>query len=264
MRYTTAWLLGLLGLPTAAAAASEPYQLGVGDVIQVDVFQEADLSDSYLIGDDGTIEMPLLGVVQASGMSVEALDEQITIALGERFIVNPQVTVQVEQFKSQSVQVLGEVNEPGVYYLTGATTLEELLAMAGGIKADRSTREALIKNERDDSIPQRVVNLETLRVSAEDAVYLRGGDVVYILQGQIVSVNGQVKSPGDIPFREGMTVLDALSAAGGLLPTANIRRVTLKRDEEYISINVRRVNRQKEEDLPLLSGDKLIIEESIF
>lgn len=264
MRYSNGLVLWLLGTTSAAATTGVPYQLGVGDVIQVDVFQETDLSDSYLIGDDGTIEIPLLGVVQASGMSVEMLDDQITTALGERFIVNPQVTVQVEQFKSQSVQVLGEVHEPGVYYLTGATTLEEILAMAGGIKADRATREALIKNERDESIPQRVVNLETLRISAEDAVYLRGGDVVYILQGQIVSVNGHVKSPGDIPFREGMTVLDALSAAGGLLPTANIRRVTLKRGEDYIPINVRRVNRQKEEDLALLSDDKLIIEQSIF
>lgn len=254
----------LVAWPLSAGATTGAYLIGAEDVIRIDVFQEAELSDEFLVGDDGTIELPMLGKIPASGLSVEALDATITAALGARFLVDPQVTIQVREFNSQSVQILGEIKEPGVYALTGPTTLEEVLAMAGGLKADRATREALIKNEREVDSPQRVVNLDTLRVSGEDAVYLRGGDVIYILQGQIVSVNGHVEDPGDIPFREGMTVLDALSAAGGLMSSANTRRVTLKRGDEYIVVNVRRVIKQRDEDLTLTSGDKLIIEESIF
>lgn len=260
------WWRGALALlacaPITAHAASAIYQLGVGDIVRVEVFQEDELSDTYPISEDGTIEVPMLGKIQASGLSAEELDATITAALGAKYLKNPQVTVQITEFKSQSVQILGEIKEPGVYALTGPTTLEEILAMAGGVKAERSTREAHIKNEGDGR--KEVINLDTLRVSDEDAVYLRGGDVIYILQGQIVSVHGHVEDPGEIPFREGMTVLDALSAAGEMLPTANTRRVTLKRGDEYITINVRRIIKQRDEDPVLLSGDKLIVEESIF
>ena len=261
MSYHGGALLLALLLP-ATARADDSYRLGAGDVVEVAVFQEETLTNRYPINDDGHIEMPLLGAVKASGLSVDELDTQITSALGERYLVNPQVTIQVKEFHSQVVQVLGDVNEPGVYPLTGSTTLEEILALAGGVRSDRATREAMIKNEREGG--QRVVNLNTLRISGEDAVYLRGGDVVYILQGQIVSVNGLVKDPGDIPFRDGMTVLDAVSAAGGQLPSANLRRVTLKRGDEFIQINLKRVIKQRDPDVVMLSGDKLIIDESPF
>lgn len=263
MRHLWRGLL-LASVPVQAMATEDGYHIGPGDVLQIDVFQEDDISARYTVAEDGSIELPMLGQVMAGGLLVEALDEQLTAELGERFLVNPQVTVRVEEFKSQMVQVLGEVEEPGVYYLTGPTTLEEMLALAGGIRAERATREALIKNELDESIAQRVVNLDTLRVSGEDAVYLRPGDVVYVLQGQVVSVNGQVKDPGDISFQEGMTILEAISAAGGLLPTANTRKVTLRRDGTSTVINVHRVIKQRDEDIVLLSGDKLIIEESIW
>lgn len=255
-------LIMLAGL--AAAEEPESYQVGAGDVLEVQVYQEEDLSAMYTVNDDGSFEMPLLGRVEASGHSVRELSEQLAVELGSSYLVNPQVSVRVDVYNSQPVRVLGSINKPGVIYLTGPTTLQELLADAGGVKSDKSAQELLITNEWDATVPQRTVHLGRLLENGEGNILLKGGDVVYVSEGQTVTVSGEVDKPGLVSFSDGMTVTEAIAQAGGAAKTANLRKVTITRGSERIPVNVKRILNDKDEDVVLQRDDQLFLRESIW
>ena len=250
-----------------AAAAAEPepgdtYRLGAGDTVEIQVYQEEDLTGMYTIREDGFIEMPLLGRVCAVGRSVGELSDGLAEELGSAFLVNPQVSVRVETFNSQPVQVLGGVNKPGVIYLTGPTTLQEILAKAGGLSSVGSAQEVLIKNDWDGE--QKNVDLGRLLSEGEGNYQLRGGDVVYVSEGQTVYVAGEVDKPGSVPFQEGLTITEAIAEAGGATPTATLREVYILRDGERLQINVKRILKGRIPDVELMRGDQIFIEESVL
>ena len=248
----------------AAAQQPESYQVGPGDILDIQVYQEEDLSSTYTISEDGAFEMPLLGRVEAGGLSVQELSDTLASALGRAYLVNPQVSVRVDVYNSQPVRVLGSVNKPGVIYLTGITTVSEILAKAGGVKSDKSAQELLITNEWDETAPQRTVHLGRLLESGEGNVTLRGGDVVYVSEGQTVTVSGEVEKPGLISFSDGMTVTEAIAQAGGAAKTANLRKVTITRGSDRIPVNVKRILNDKSEDIILERDDQLFIRESYW
>ena len=94
----------------ALAQDSNVYRVGAGDVIDIQVFQEDTLSNSYTIGDDGSSEMPLLGRVDADGHSVQELSDHLVDLLGASYLVDPQVSVRVEEYNSQPVRVLSLIH----------------------------------------------------------------------------------------------------------------------------------------------------------
>ena len=251
-------------MASAQAEDSQSYRVGAGDVLEVLVYQETDLSAMYTINDDGGFEMPLLGRVDAGGLSVQELTDSLAVELGRAYLVNPQVSVRVDVYNSQPVRVLGSVNKPGVVYLTGPTTLQELLAKAGGVKSDKSVQELLITNEWDEAIPQRTVHLGQLLERGEGNILLKGGDVVYVSEGQSVTVSGEVDKPGLVSFSDGMTVTEAIAQAGGAAKTANLRKVTITRGAERIPVNVKRILNDKAEDIVLQRDDQLFIRESYW
>jgi polysaccharide export outer membrane protein len=115
------------------AATLEDYRLGPLDTIDVAVFQEPDLSVKALQVDaSGQIALPLVGSVKAQGMTASELSDALERKLGERYLRNPQVTVTVASSVSQKVSVQGEVAQPGVYQLTGPTTLLDVISLAKG------------------------------------------------------------------------------------------------------------------------------------
>ena len=129
----------------ATAQEPESYRVGSGDILEIQVYQEEDLSSTYTVSDDGAFEMPLLGRIEARGLSVQELTDALVSALGSAYLVNPQVSVRVDVYNSQPVRVLGSVNKPGVIYLTGTTTISEILAKAGGVKSDKSAQDTSIE-----------------------------------------------------------------------------------------------------------------------
>ena len=124
--------------PVNPPAAQRLYRIGSFDTISATVFQEPDLSiKSVQVDAGGTIVMPLIGPVQASGRSTEELAAEITQRL-DRYIVSPQVVVVVDSSATQHVTVSGAVTEPGVYEIRGRSTLLDALARAKG--TDRVAR----------------------------------------------------------------------------------------------------------------------------
>jgi polysaccharide biosynthesis/export protein len=114
------------------AGASGDYKIGPEDTLEIDVFQLSDLNRTAQVDSSGRILLPLIGQVQAAGKTSEQLSHDIADELGRKYVNNPQVTVVVKDAQGQRITVDGAVGQPGVYSLTGPTTLMQAVALAKG------------------------------------------------------------------------------------------------------------------------------------
>ena len=124
--------------PAAVPATPGDYEVGPGDVIEVAVYGNDDLSRIPTVQTNGSISLPLLGEVQVAGLTVAEVQRKITNLLAKDYLVNPQVEVKVRDYNSQYVSVVGEVNTPGRKPLRGKTRLIDLLSEGGGFKPTAS------------------------------------------------------------------------------------------------------------------------------
>lgn len=108
----------------------ENYRIGVGDLLEVEVYDEPDLTKEVRVLTDGYISFPLIQSVQTEGLTVPELEAKIAKLLGERYLVNPQVTVFVKEFSR--IYVMGEVKMPGSFPIYGNMTLFQAITLAGG------------------------------------------------------------------------------------------------------------------------------------
>jgi polysaccharide export outer membrane protein len=262
-------LLGLLGLVGPAAAAPEgatadasAYRVGPGDSVRIRVVGEEDLTGVFLVDEGGRLDLPMVGVVPADGLTPTQIGTRLTRVLAQDFLVDPQVSVQVEDFASRPVQVLGAVRKPGTYYLQGPTRLLEILAQVGGVLDEKSSSEVRITP--NDGRASVKVDLEQLMLTGEGDVVLGANDVVHVLEGKVIYVNGEVGKPGSVAWKGGITVTRALALAGGAKATANLRKVYLLRDGERQPqrLNLKRIFRGKDADPKLQPGDQLLVGES--
>jgi len=230
--------------PPPAAPAGEAranYVVGPEDVLTVTVFNEAQLSGRYRVENDGHFSYPFLGRIKAGGATVAEVAATLRTRLAEGYLRNPQVTVDVEQFRSQSVFVMGEVRTPGKYMLSGAVTLIEALAQAGSTTA-QAGGELLILHPKDgargaraatpdldDADVQRVNfhEIESGRLSKN--VIIRDGDTIFVPKAERFFVTGFVRTPGSYTLEPNMTVLQAISIAGGVTERGSGRRVKVTR-----------------------------------
>ena len=237
--------VGLPALPRAAAA-DEVYRVGSGDVIHVAVFDEPTLTGEFTVDPNGRIVYPLLGEVAVDGQTVNEMTNALTRLLAADYLFNPQVSVTIKEHKSQKVEILGSVNSPGTYYLEQPTRLFDLLAQAGGI-AERLgpvRRGQTLRIRRPDPALENgeiKVDLYDLLVDGdlEANVAVRGGDVIYVPENQSVHVIGEVKDPGTFPYEEGMTVLKAVTLAGGNSKKASLKHATIRRIREGKEIKIK-------------------------
>lgn len=242
----------------ALAAAQESskgervnYIVGPGDVLAVHVFYEPQLSGSFRVENDGHFGYPFLGRVSAGGRTVGAVASLLKEKLADGYLKNPQVTVDVEQFRSQSVFVMGEVRTPGKYILSGSITLLDALAQAGS-PTSAAGGEILIlhpmvaldgptlPNQRDAEVAR--VNLREIeegRLSRN--VTIRDGDTVFVPKAERFFVIGMVRNPGSYVLERNMTVLQAISTAGGISERGSNRRLKIVRivDDKRKEIDAR-------------------------
>lgn len=236
----------------------DDYRIGAGDVLDVQVYGEPTLSGSFAVGDSGELSFPLIGVVRVRGRTTEEVAATLVNRLSPDFLVNANVTVQVSDYGSQPVQVLGAVANPGVYHLRGPTTLLEILGEAGGVLSDGVNE---IRITSADNVVRVVWYKELLQEGTERT--LNAGDVVFVPESRI-SVMGEVGQPGEIAFREGLTLSQSIAAAGGLLPTGSKRRVFILRGEEQIRVDLASVLSGEETDVLLEPGDGVFVKRAFF
>ncbi len=168
-------------VPARAAGAARDYAIGPLDSIAVTVFQEPDLSMKEVAVDaSGAIVLPLAGKLQAGGKTPIELAAEISKKLNQRFIVDPQVTVQVVSSASQRVTVSGAVTDAGVFEIKGSTTLLDAIAMAKGVTRVARLNNAVVFREINGQRTGAVFDLTRIqRGQAEDPEIL-GGDTVVV------------------------------------------------------------------------------------
>lgn len=234
------------GTPDAAETAN--YMVGPEDVLTVTVFNEPQLSGKFRVDNDGQFDYPFLGRIKAGGTTVGEIASVVKAKLADGYLRNPQVTVDVEQFRSQNVYVMGEVRSPGKYTLTGSVTLIEALAQAGSTTSSagsdvlilhpKSTAKGTptLPEERDADV-QRISLRDIQSGKLSQNVQVRDGDTVFVPKAERFFVTGQVRNPGSYVFEPNTTVLQAISMAGGVSDRGSNRRIRI----------IRVVNNKKQE-----------------
>jgi polysaccharide biosynthesis/export protein len=266
-------LLALLVLLVAGLqlAMAQEVSLGPGDIIRVSVYGQEDLSTVARISADGTIAFPLLGTVNVAGRTVREAEQRIADELARRQLVrDPQVTVFVESSRAaevESVTILGNVSRPGRYPIqamsdaAGAENIANLVALAGGLTTDAGDHLILTRMEGGTARSIKVFLRDLFeRGDLSQNYVVKQGDIAYVPRMDEFFVYGEVRNPGVYRLRPGMTVIQALSASGGLTERGTDNGVAVTRrgpDGTNKNINVNM------NDL-LQPGDVLIIKASLF
>ncbi|MFZ2628014.1 MAG: polysaccharide biosynthesis/export family protein [Rugosibacter sp.] len=160
------------------------YQIGASDLLEISVFQVPDMSRTVRVNSHGLISLPLIGVVKAGGLTAQELEAAIAQKLAESLLQDPQVSVFIKEFVSQRVTVEGSVAKPGVYPLTGRTTLLQVIALASGV--DLVAEENAVKVFRqngDDANGGRtalIYDLEAIRAGRVEDPLIQGNDLVVV------------------------------------------------------------------------------------
>lgn len=229
--------------PAAPRAANDPrtYLIGAQDSLKIFVFEEPALSNSYKVGADGSFDYPYIGRVAAVGKTLRELEEEITQKLADGYVRKPQVTVEVDQFRSRNIFVMGEVRNASKYPLTGQMTLLEALVAAGYVTTNAGTQVLVVRQPADRTNDKPAgpgeQGIETLKLNLADVqagkpeanIFLREGDNIIVPKAEKFYVSGFVKSPGAFAHEAGMTVLQALSLAGGVNEKGSTRGIKIKR-----------------------------------
>ena len=256
-----------------AAPAFTDYVVGPQDVLAINSFDQADLSGHFTVEADGTFTYPMIGRVKAGGLTLRQIEAELKARLkDENYFLNPQLSVTIDQYKSQRVFIVGEVRSPGTYPLSGDMSLIEALARAGSMLPSASG-EALIIHQRPGEhaapaveIPQDPARITRINmrdvengIMSENAT-LRDGDTVIVPRAQSVYVFGQVKNPGAYSLQQtNTTVLQALSLAGGVTENGSTNRIKIVRmvkgDKVEIKVKLGDV---------VQPGDTIIVSERYF
>jgi polysaccharide biosynthesis/export protein len=268
--FLAALAVAACGAVTAAQSAGD-YVIGPQDVLTIQVFDQADLGGKYSVETDGTFSFPLIGRVKAGGLTLRAFENELKAKLADGYFRDPQVSVAVEQYRSQRVFVMGEVRQPGPVPLTGGMTLIEALARAGSTNATASGDVSIVRAARGATegpvLPDQDAATEVFRTSIRDLeggamsqnVALRDGDTIFVPRSETVYVFGQVRTPGAYGVQTNATVLQALSLAGGVTEHGATNRIRIVRIEKGQEREVK----AKLSD-PVRPGDTIIVPQRFF
>lgn len=263
------------------------YQIGVGDVLDIHVNDEDDISGRYQVDQDGKVKISLLsGAIPAAGSTTFEFASRMSDELKkEQILRDPSVTVLILREMTQNVSVIGAVMRPGVYPIEKPTGLMEVISAAGGLAPNAGNTLMITHHVETNgasgsntsaassAAPPASINLTAL-LSGQDRssnLVLHAGDVVTVNTAPVVFVVGSVGKPGAFAVqdrRSQMTVLQAVAMAEGPTPTASLGRTIIIRQSENdsqrveIPIDLKKVMRGKEKDQILEANDILFIPQS--
>ena len=256
------------------------YILGPGDVIEITVYEEPELTRVVRISANGTITFPLVGQVEANNCTVSQLELKLARILGEDYLVNPQVSVYVKSYESKQVLVLGAVNKPGAYPLSAKATVLEMLSRAEGVELKQGGKSLILLRKGKSNTgevgggdPQEIITMDLNKLLVEGDtkynIYVQNGDIIHVPKSDSVFVFGQVKNPGSYTLEKEVTVLQAITMAGGVTRIANPSKVKIIRVndgyKENIMINLNEItDGDKSKDVRLRSEDIVVVPESFF
>ena len=250
-------------------AASDAYVVGPGDVLDVQVFGNPELTRTTTVQTSGEIALPLLGDVAVAGLTLVEVQRKLVTLLERDYLVNPQVEVKVREYQSQSVIVLGEVNDPGRKVIRGRTRLIDLLIDAGGFRPNASGEVVITRAgggfEGKDTLQ---IQIGSGAMSMQDRINLeiplQNGDLVNVLPKNHVTVEGEVAKPGRYAIDASSTLTRLVTEAGGLTRFGSndvkIRRLDTQTGKvELLEFDLKDIRNGKKPDVALQPDDVIMV-----
>jgi polysaccharide biosynthesis/export protein len=178
---------------SAATPGSNAYKIGPLDVLDVSVFKVPDLSKSVQVADSGSINLPLVGEIQAAGKTAQDIERDLTSKLGAKYLQSPQVTVFVKEYNSQRVTIEGSVKRPGVYPIKGKSSLLQFIATAEGFDAN-SDSSVLVFRTTDGKRTAAKFEVSEIRAGNVQDPTIQSGDVIVASSSAMKeTINGLLK-----------------------------------------------------------------------
>lgn len=164
-----------------ATPGQSGYRIGPRDLLNIEVFKAPDLTRTVQVAETGTINLPLVGEIPASGKTAQEIERDLTTRLGARYLQSPQVSVQVKEYNSQRVTVEGAAKKPGVYSIKEKNTLLDMMAQAGGIDREVASNDIVVFR-RDDrgGRSAAVFDLDAIRAGTAQDPLMQPGDVIVV------------------------------------------------------------------------------------
>jgi polysaccharide export outer membrane protein len=261
----------LAHVTSGGTTSTADYRLGADDLIEITLFNIPESRAGIIsrraevrVTQGGMITLPLLGDIAVAGLTPSTL-ERILRERYDEHLYNPQVGVQVKEYRGQRISVLGAVRNPGVFQLTGPNTLADLLALAGGIN-ERAGSQVYIYRQQGEGPHIYVVDLLTLGSNPGLVnMQVQPGDLISVPQTGMFFVDGAVGRPGSYPLNQPHTLTQALAVAGGITEAlADYSGVAIFRrrdalEADKISVNLKEILAGRTSDPQIEANDVVVV-----
>jgi polysaccharide export outer membrane protein len=253
-------------------AANQDYVVGAEDLLEISAYNVDELSKTVRVNSQGEIALPLVGILNVRGLTTTEIEQLISKKLA-KYVQETVVTVYVKEYKSQSISVLGEVNKPDTFAVTGQRHLLQMLMMAGGLTKDAGStcyiiRPALTTDHNSRSMTM-VIDLDELLVKGNSKlnVPVFSGDVINVSRGNVFFLDGSVKTPGVYPMKGGTSLVQAISMAQGANPDASLSDIRIYRandkgGRDIIDVNYNAILKGDKPDVFIAENDIIIVPQS--
>jgi polysaccharide biosynthesis/export protein len=277
-----ALLAALVALPALAQAPTRnpSYRIGPKDLVAIQVFEVPELNVDRRVTEDGKINLPLIGDVAASGLTENELALRLKTLLESKYVQRASTSVEVREFRSKPIAVIGAVRQPGNLAFSGRWTLLEAITAAGGLAENHGNVIYVLRRSDDGLTDQVAIDANDLMVRADPKANLPiyANDLINVPATVEVTVYclGEVGKPGAIVFKstDRITVLAAIARAGGLSDRAS-KRIAIRRagkagaalsssQSAEQTVDYRRILAGKDADVELGEGDVVVVRESFF
>jgi polysaccharide export outer membrane protein len=252
--------------PLPSHAPSNPsLELGVGDLVELTVYDVPELTTKTRISSTGDINCPLIGATHVAGLTAEAAERLIEKRLST-YLKDPYVSLFVTEYASQGASVLGEVSKPGVYPVLGEQHLFDLLSASGGL-TERAGHSITVTHRSDPNNPVTLPISRNLSDNPDSNINVYPRDTVVVRKADIVYVVGDVGRPSGLLLdASGLTVLQAIALSGGTTRTAKTSGVRILRKGPSgmteTPVQLKKILQAKAPDMPLQAGDILVVPSS--
>ena len=257
---------------------AKEYRVGSGDMLAVTVYDEPDLTLQRRVTERGQIDFPLIGKVHVAGLTAMQVEARLESSLSPGYLLDPQVFVDVVEFASKKIFIVGAVAKPTALSLRGETSLLDVLSQIESLSQSHSLtvfrRTSMPGRQGDDRHDVQAIHVDLndllRRGDMSINLTLQAQDVIYIPRPDAVFVFGEVANAGPVPLPEGgMTLVEAINKAGGFSKFASSRRTRVLRmvdgQEKVIQVDMAAVIRgDLGKDITLRSNDIVIVPESVF
>ncbi|MCB1033013.1 MAG: polysaccharide biosynthesis/export family protein [Acidobacteria bacterium] len=264
-----------LGAPALRAQDEDSYRIGPKDLLRIQVFEASDLDRTARVSAEGLVTFPPLGDVEATGRTTTELAAELRRRLEEKYLQRATVKIEIQEFLSKPISVIGAVKQPKDLGVAGSWTLLEAITAAGGLAENHGAVIYVLRRAENGLSAQVEIPVRELLVRADPRynIPIFANDLINVSTTVELTVYclGEVARPGALTFKstERLTLLSAVASAGGLTDRAS-PKILIKRaadsDGGTVEMNVdyKRIVSGQDEDPPLKDGDIIVVKESFF